>query len=33
MYSSMIVGKSDEYKKPSGLTSGDKVKELNDWAD
>lgn len=33
MYSSLIVGKSDEYKKLSGLASGDKIKELNSWAD
>ena len=26
MYSSLIVGKSDEYKKQSGLASGDKIK-------
>jgi hypothetical protein len=26
MYSSMIVGKNEEYKKPSGLASGDKIK-------
>lgn len=33
MYSSMIVGKSDEYKNPSSLASGDKARELNNWAD
>lgn len=33
MYSSMIVRKSDEYQKVSGLASGDKIKELNNWAD
>lgn len=35
MYSSVIVPKSEEQKKPSGsgLAAGDKIKELHDWAD
>ena len=33
MYSSMIVAKTNQHTKSSALASGDKIKELHDWAD